>query len=158
MKNGNPASHPQPPNLAADILLVEDDPGDAELTMVALRECGWGDRVEQFSDGSEALDYIACTGAFANRHPPTMPRLILLDLGLQTTGGMHVLRHLKTDERTRGIPIVVLTGSRLAIELVESYRLGVNSYVIKPGSAREFTKIVSLIATYWLTVNEPSPR
>jgi two-component system response regulator len=142
---------------AADILLVEDDPEDAELTLSALKECRFADRVEHVDDGGEALDYIAGTGIFA-KQPPTLPRLILLDLGLHKTGGLQVLRQLKTDERTKGIPIVVLTGSKLTIEVVESYKLGVNSYVIKPTSAREFAKVVAAIGHYWLQINEPPPR
>ena len=141
---------------SADILLVEDDTRDAELTLSALKECGFADRVEHLNDGAEALDYIAGTGIFA-RQPPTLPRLILLDLGLHKTGGLQVLRQLKSDERTKGIPIVVLTGSKLTIEMVESYRLGVNSYVIKPTNAREFAKVVAAIGHYWLQTNEPPP-
>jgi CheY-like chemotaxis protein len=139
-------------------LLVEDDAKDAELTLSALKECGFADRVEHMTDGEEALDYIAGTGIFARQPLTTLPRLILLDLGLHKTGGLQVLRQLKTDERTKGIPIVVLTGSKLTIELVESYKLGVNSYVIKPTNARDFTKVVADIGHYWLQINEPAPH
>ena len=157
MKKGDPGGGVEANGGVADILLVEDDADDAELTMSALKECGFADRVEHVNDGEEALDYVAGTGNFARR-PPMLPRLILLDLGLNKTGGLQVLRQLKTDERTRGIPIVVLTGSALTIEMVESYRLGVNSYVIKPTNARKFAKVVAAIGQYWLLTNEPPPR
>ena len=134
---------------APDILLVEDDPGDAELTLGALNESGFGDRVVHVTDGVEALDYIAST-----RGAPALPKLILLDLNLRDMGGLHVLRQLKSDERTKGIPIVVLTGSRMAVELVDSYKLGVNSYVIKPVDGDKFNEVVAAIGNYWLGVNE----
>jgi CheY-like chemotaxis protein len=156
MKKAHAVGAPESIGGSADILVVEDDSKDAELTLSALEECGFGDRVEHLNDGDEALDYIAGTGIFA-RQPPRLPRLILLDLGLHKTGGLQVLRQLKSDERTKGIPIVVLTGSKLTIEVVESYRLGVNSYVIKPTSAREFAKVVAAIGNYWLQTNEPPP-
>jgi len=157
MKKNHPGGAIESTSGVADILLVEDDAKDAELAMNALKECGFASRVEHMNDGDEALDYIAGTGIFARR-PPTLPKLMLLDLGLHKTGGLQVLRQLKTDERTKGIPIVVLTGSKLTIEVVESYKLGVNSYVIKPTSAREFAKVVAAIGHYWLQINEPPPR
>jgi len=157
MKKDHPGGDLESPGGVADILLVEDDPEDAELALSALKECRFADRVEHVEDGREALDYIAGTGIFAKQRPVLL-RLILLDLGLHKTGGLQVLRQLKADERTKGIPIVVLTGSKLTIEMVESYKLGVNSYVIKPSSAREFAKVVAAIAHYWLQVNEPPPR
>ncbi len=143
-------------DIAADILLVEDNANDAELTLTALEECGFAHRVEHVSDGLEALDYIAGSGLFTHRNPALLPRLILLDLGLHKMGGLQVLRQLKADERTKGIPVVVLTSSRVAIELMESYHLGVNSYVIKPTSAKEFASVVAAIGHYWLAINEPS--
>jgi two-component system response regulator len=144
-------------NGAADILLVEDDPTDAELTLRALEACGFAQRVTHVSDGSEALDYVSSTGIFM-RHTGPMPRLILLDLNLRKLSGLHVLRQLKSDERTRNIPIIVLTSSKLAIEVVESYKLGVNSYVIKPTDGKEFADVVAAIGHYWLVLNEPPPR
>src|SRR6266567_8482707 len=122
------------PDQRADILLVEDDPDDAELVLRALNQCGFGHRVAHVTDGDEALDYIAATGIFARSGPATAPKLILLDLGLKKLSGAHVLRRLKQDARTKGIPVVALTGSTVAIQLAESYKLGVNSYVIKPTS------------------------
>jgi two-component system response regulator len=138
----------------ADILLVEDDAIHARLTLQALNRCGLGQRVEHVTDGAEALDYMESMGLFASK-PGRRPKLILLDLGLQKIGGMQVLRQLKSNELTRNIPIVVLTSSILAIELMESYKLGVNSYVIKPSELKRFQEVVAGIGHYWLTVNEP---
>jgi CheY-like chemotaxis protein len=142
---------------AADILLVEDDPTDAALTLRALDQCGFAQRVAHVSDGNEALDYVSSTTLFASRHAEAMPKLILLDLNLRKMGGLHVLRRLKSDERTKGIPVIVLTSSKLAIEVVESYKLGVNSYVIKPTDGKEFAAVVAAIGHYWLAINEPPP-
>lgn len=154
----SPQIEPSPSaEIAADILLVEDDPSDAELTLNALAQCGFAHRVEHVTDGAEALDYIASTRLFAQPHTVSSPKLILLDLRLHKIGGLHVLRQLKSDERTKGIPIVVLTSSTVAIELVESYKLGVNSYVIKPTEAKKFTEVVAAIGQYWLAINEVSP-
>jgi len=138
----------------ADILLVEDDVNDAELTLRALKHCGFAHRVEHVNDGTEALDYIAAACLFTQRRPGSMPKLIMLDLGLHKMGGLHVLRHLKSDPRTKGIPIVVLTSSKLAIEILESYDLGVNSFVIKPTDSGKFDEIIAAIGHYWLAINE----
>ena len=136
-----------------DILFVEDDTGDAELTLSILEERGFGDRVAHVGDGAEAFDYIDST-----RGAPMTLKLILLDLNLQKMGALHVLKQLKSDERTKKIPIVVLTSSRMAIELIESFKLGVNSYVIKPVDGDRFAEIISEIGHYWLLVNEPPPQ
>jgi two-component system response regulator len=148
---------PMEANRAVDVLVVEDDPADAELTLNALSKCGINLQVEHVNDGQEALDYITSTSLFIERHTSSAPRLILLDLKLRELSGLHVIRQLKSNERTRSIPIVALTSSRLAIELVESYRLGVNSYVIKPTEAKKFVEVIGSIARYWLAVNEPPP-
>lgn len=140
-----------------DILLVEDDSKDAELTLAVLQECGYANRVEHLADGAEALDYVACTGSFMHRHPPTMPKLILLDLAMGKIGGLQVLRFLKSNDKTRSVPVIVLTSSRMTIELVESYKLGVNSYVIKPTNAKKFAEVVAAVGQYWLTINELPP-
>lgn len=147
MANGN----------AADILLVEDDPNDAELTIAALQSCGLPHEVEHVTDGEDALEYISSTGLFASRHVNTLPRLILLDLRLNKIGGLQVLRELKSNDRTRSVPIVVLTASESAIEVVESYKLGVNSYVIKPSDRKQYTNVIASIGRYWLGVNRPPP-
>jgi CheY-like chemotaxis protein len=148
---------PARPDSAADILLVEDDAADAELAKRALSNSGLAPRVEHVTDGSEALEFISSTSLFVRKHAAPVPRLIMLDLKLHRMGGLHVLQRLKSDERTRGIPIVVLTGSRMAIEVLESYKLGVNSYVLKPTDAAGFAEVVAHIARYWLTINEPPP-
>ena len=140
----------------ADILLVEDDPIHAKLTLQALERCGLSDRVEHVADGPEALDYVNSARMFSGRGS-SMPKVILLDLGLHKIGGLHVLRQLKSSDQTRSIPIVVLTSSTMAIELMESYKLGVNSYVIKPDEPKKFSEVVAEIGHYWLTINEPPP-
>ena len=142
----------------ADILLVEDDPQDAELTIHALEECGFAERTEHVTDGDDALDYITSLTLFADPHTVKLPRLILLDLKRPTAGGLHVLRQLRSDERTRGIPIIVMTESKLAIEIAESYHLGVNSYVLKPHDGPHLTEALAAIGNYWLSFNEPPPH
>jgi two-component system response regulator len=137
----------------AEILLVEDDPRDAELTLHALKRCGLSHRVEHVTDGQAALEYVS--GPFPNTQPTNLPRLILLDLRLHKMGGLHVLRQLKSNEQTKSIPIIALTSSKMAIEIVESYKLGVNSYVIKPTDPSQFEEVVSAIGHYWLAINEP---
>jgi CheY-like chemotaxis protein len=142
---------------AADILLVEDEPTDAALALRALKRSGFAHRVEHVSDGDEALDYLDSVSLFSQKDQAPVPRLILLDLGLHKISGLHVLRRLKSDERTRSIPVIVLTSSKVAIEAVESYKLGVNSYVIKPTDADKFAEVVAAIGHYWLAINEPPP-
>ena len=138
---------------AAEILLVEDDAIHAKLTLKALDQCGLGERTEHVSDGAEALDYIASV-SIRTRDRSALPRLILLDLMLPKIGGMQVLRQLKADQRTKSIAIVVLTSSKVAIVLMESYKLGVNSYVIKPDDAAQFAELIAQISHYWLALNE----
>jgi two-component system response regulator len=142
------------PNQRADILLVEDNANDAELAMRAFRKSGLDDRVEHVSDGAEAMDYLEAIGLKADKHSGRAPRLILLDLQLPKIGGLQVLRNLKTNERTKGIPIVAFTSSKLAIEMVQGYGLGVNSYVIKPNDGEQFAKVITAISNYWLNINE----
>ena len=110
--------HQQTEERVADILLVEDDQTDAELALRALRKCGYAHRVEHVSDGVEALEYISAATLFAEKNSVSLPRLILLDLNLRKMGGLHVLRQLKSDARTQSIPVIVLTSSKMAIELV----------------------------------------
>jgi len=141
-------------NQDADILLVEDNANDAALAMRAFRKCGLDNRVEHVSDGAEALEYIEAIRARADKHSGRAPRLILLDLQLPKIGGLQVLRHLKADERTKTIPIVAFTSSKLAIEMVQGYGLGVNSYVIKTNDGDEFTRVITAISNYWLKINE----
>jgi two-component system response regulator len=142
--------------MTADILLVEDEPNDAELTLRALRDCGLAHRVEHVTDGAEALDYLAAANHNASKDGTGLPKLILLDLRLHKIGGLQVLRQLKSDERTRGIPIVVFSSSKMAIEIIESYKFGVNSYVLKPTDGKEFARVASAIGHYWLSINTPA--
>src|SRR6266478_241427 len=156
MANGQPNQPVQKTGEAADILLVEDDAMDAQLTLRALDQCGLAHRTEHVTDGVEALDYIASVNLFEGGQA-SMPKLILLDLGLPKIGGLQVLRQLKSDVRTKSIPIVVLTSTKVAIELMESYNLGVNSYVIKPADAAEYADMISAVGRYWLAINEAPP-
>ncbi len=140
---------------AAEILLVEDNPNDAELTMDALREHHVANAVHLVADGAEALDFIFATGAYAHRSVEQPPRLVILDLKLPKVDGLEVLRRLKSDERTRTIPVVVLTSSREESDILRSYESGVNSYVVKPVEFEAFSKAVSDLGFYWLLLNEP---
>jgi len=141
-------------NHPADILLVEDDGNDAELALRAFRKTGLDGRVEHVSDGEEALQYLEAIRLRADKQSSRAPRLILLDLQLPKIGGLQVLRTLKSDERTKTIPIVAFTSSKLAIEMVQGYGLGVNSYVIKPHDSEEFVRVITAVADYWLNINE----
>lgn len=141
-----------------DILLVEDSPDDLELTLHALTENRLANRIEVARDGQQALDYIFGTGEFAGRDIRDRPRLILLDLKLPKVSGLEVLRHVKADERTKTIPVVVLTSSREDRDIVDSYNLGVNSYIQKPVSFSDFTQAVSRLGMYWMILNEGTLR
>ncbi len=136
-----------------DILLVEDNPNDVELTLHALRRHHPDLNVEVLRDGAEAVDRLFCTGAYDNRNIQDQPRCILLDLKLPKVNGVEVLRQIKTDERTRGIPVVALTTSTEARDIAESYQLGVNSYISKPVDFEEFSEAVRKIGDYWLSLN-----
>ena len=141
---------------SADILLVEDNAKDAELALTALQERNISQNVLHVMDGGEALDFISYAGNFADWGEGNVPKVILLDLELKAMSGLDVLRQLKSEERTRAIPIVMFTSSQREIELVESYRLGVNSYVIKPTGYKEFAQVVADIGHYWVNINRPS--
>jgi two-component system response regulator len=137
-----------------EILLVEDNPDDAELALYALEKNKIANRVAVARDGVEALDYVFRKGLYANRHSEEEPRLILLDLKLPKLDGIDVLRALKRDPRSSSIPIVMLTSSREERDIVESYQLGVNSYIVKPVDFEQFTRAVQQIGMYWLILNE----
>ena len=138
-----------------EILLVEDNPNDVELTMHALRKNNIVNRVEVVRDGAEALEFLFANGMFVGRDINHHPRVILLDLKLPKIDGLEVLRRIKADPRTQPIPVVVLTSSREESDLVESYHLGVNSYIRKPVDFEQFTEAVRTIGMYWLLLNEP---
>jgi len=138
------------------ILLVEDNPNDAELTMEALSEHNLANEVDRASDGAEALDYLYRRGDYAGRDDGNLA-VILLDLKLPKVDGLEVLRAIKADESLKYIPVVVLTSSREESDLVESYRLGVNAYVVKPVNFTEFITAVKQVGAFWAIVNEPPP-
>ena len=137
-----------------EILLVEDNPTDVELTLRALKKNNLANKVHVVTDGAEALEFIFASGAYEGRDINHRPRVILLDLKLPKVDGLEVLRKIKSDERTRDIPVVVLTSSKEEKDRVESYRLGVNSYIAKPVDFNQFTKSVSELGLYWLLLNE----
>jgi CheY-like chemotaxis protein len=139
----------------ADILLVEDNPTDAELTLRALKKNNLANQVVWVKDGAEALEFIFATGRYSERNVDNFPRLILLDLRMPKVDGLEVLQKIKADERSRRIPVVVLTSSQEDRDIVESYKLGVNSYVSKPVEFDDFINAVSTLGFYWMLINNP---
>ena len=140
-----------------EILLVEDNPNDAELTMRSLRKGNFLNKLFWVKDGQEALDFLYCTGAYAARDGADHPKLILLDLKMPKVDGIEVLQRIKSDEHLRVIPVVVMTSSNEQPDIIESYRLGVNSYVVKPVEFGSFAEAVAKIGMYWMMVNR-GPR
>jgi CheY-like chemotaxis protein len=138
------------------ILLVEDDPKDVELTLIALEEYNLANEVVVASDGEQALDYLYYRGNYTGR-PRQNPAVLLLDLKLPKVDGLEVLRQIKSDEDLRVLPVVVLTSSREEKDLVASYRLGVNAYVVKPVDFHEFVNAIKELGAFWAVVNEPPP-
>ena len=137
-----------------EILLVEDNPTDVELTLRALKKNNLTNKVHVVTDGAEALDYLFATGTYKEREIDKKPKVILLDLKLPKVDGLQVLKKIKADERTKDIPVVVLTSSREEQDRIESYKLGVNSYIVKPVDFEQFTKSVLELGLYWLLLNE----
>jgi CheY-like chemotaxis protein len=137
-----------------DILYIEDNQNDIELTLRALNKKNLFNKIQIIKDGEEALEYIFCEGRYVNRDINQKPKIILLDLKLPKVGGIEILKRLKADLNTKTIPVVVLTSSREESDLVMSYSLGVNSYVVKPLNFDNFSEAVSSLGLYWLFVNE----
>ena len=138
------------------ILMVEDDPRDTELTLTALEEYNLGNEVIVTRDGEEALDYLYCRGAFQGRTTDN-PAVLLLDLKLPKVDGLEVLQQIKSDERLKMIPVVVLTSSREERDMVASYKFGVNAYVVKPVDFHEFVNAIKELGIFWAIINEPPP-
>lgn len=138
-----------------EILLVEDNPYDVELTLTALKEKNLTNKVHVLNDGAEALEFIFATGAHVQRNIKNAPKVILLDLKLPKVNGFEVLRRVKSDERTKKIPVVVLTSSQEERDIVESYNLGVNSYIVKPVDFNKFIDAVAKLSLYWVLLNRP---
>jgi two-component system response regulator len=136
-----------------EILMVEDSAADAEMTLRTLRKRGIANDIAWVRDGVEALEFLHCEGAWAGRREGH-PRLVLLDLKMPRMDGLEVLRRLKQDARTRSIPVVMLTSSREEGDLVESYALGVNSYIVKPVEFEAFAEIVAQVGLYWVLANQ----
>jgi two-component system, response regulator len=137
-----------------EILLVEDNPNDVRLTLHALRNYNLTNNIHVIRDGAEALDFIFCTGEYAQRTMAQPPKVILLDLKLPLVSGLEVLQRIKADARTRLIPVVVLTSSREERDIVDSYRLGVNSYITKPVDFEQFAEAVRTLGMYWVLLNQ----
>ena len=143
------------------ILLVEDNPDDADLALRALKKVKLDNstqaiKIEHVIDGAQAIDFLFCTGEFATRNRQNRPKVILLDLKLPKVDGLEVLQRIKKESDTRTIPVVMLTSSREERDLVESYQLGVNSYIVKPGDFEHVTEAVKQLGSYWLRLNQQS--
>jgi two-component system response regulator len=136
-----------------EILLVEDNPADAEMTLRALRRNQLANKVHWVKDGAEALEFMFRTGAYAARAPASSPKLVMLDIKMPKIDGIEVLRRLKANAATCAVPVVVMTSSNEERDVMESYRLGVNSYIVKPVQFEAFHDIVSKIGLYWVLTN-----
>ena len=138
-----------------EVLLVEDNPQDLELALRAFKKANLTNRIEVARDGAEAIEFLFCEGAHAGRKIEDGPKVVLLDLKLPKIDGMEVLRRMKSDPRTKSIPVVVLTSSQEQKDVVESYHLGVNSYIVKPVNFERFATAVQDLGYYWLLLNQP---
>jgi two-component system response regulator len=142
---------------AVEILLVEDDPDDIELTLHALREHKLANRIHVVQDGEQALNFLFCRGKYGDRNLNDQPKLVLLDLKLPKLDGLEVLRMIKSESSTKAIPVVILTSSKEERDLSGAYKLGANSYIQKPLDFTSFRERVNELGYYWLLVNEPPP-
>ena len=138
-----------------EILLVEDSQDDLDMTLRALRKANMANHIQIARDGAEALEFIFCEGAYAGRKIENIPKLILLDLKLPKIDGMEVLKRIKGDPRTKMIPVVILTSSKEQKDVIESYGLGGNSYIVKPVGFESFAATVKNLGMYWLLLNQP---
>jgi two-component system, response regulator len=142
-------------NSELEILLVEDNPGDAELAIRALKKNKLGNSIIHLKDGAEALDFLFGTGQYQTRNINVKPKLILLDLKMPKVSGIEVLQKIKSDERTKAIPVVVLTSSKEDPDIKMCYSLGANSYIVKPVEFDNFSKAIGDLGMYWLLMNQP---
>lgn len=140
---------------AVELLIVEDNPHDLELTLRALRNANLSNRIHVARDGAEAIEFIFCEGKYAGREISEGPKVIMLDLKLPKVDGLEVLKRVKSDPRTKLIPVVMLTSSKEQSDVVESYKLGVNSYIVKPVDFEGFSNAVRNLGFYWLLSNQP---
>jgi CheY-like chemotaxis protein len=141
-----------------EILLVEDNQDDLDMTLFALRQAKLANHIQILRDGGEALDFIFCRGQYARREIAHEPKVILLDLKLPKVDGLEVLRAIKADPRTRQIPVVMLTSSQEQSDVLESYKLGVNSYIVKPVDFGQFAGVVQKLGLYWLLLNHSQKK
>ncbi|HNP21831.1 MAG TPA: response regulator [Panacibacter sp.] len=141
-------------NKQVEILLAEDNASDAELTIRALRKANLAGKLFHVKDGAEALDFVFARGNFSDRSPTDLPKLILLDIKMPKVDGIEVLRQVKSDEFTRIIPVVIMTSSKEEQDIISSYQLGVNSYVVKPVEFENFARAVTELGLYWLLMNQ----
>lgn len=139
-----------------EVLLVEDNPNDIELVLRAFKKHNFQNLVHVVRDGAAALDYVFCTGAYKDREIQKTPKVIILDLKLPKVSGKEVLKRIKSDERTRAIPVVVTTSSQEEKDVSESYNLGVNSYIVKPVDFQKFVDTIAGLGLYWLAINKPA--
>ena len=137
-----------------EVLLVEDNPHEAQLTIRSLKKHNLANNLQHVEDGAEALDFIFGRGKYADRNVASDLKVILLDLKLPKVDGLEVLKHIKSDERTRAIPVVVLTSSKEEQDIITSYKLGVNSYIVKPVQFESFAKAVADLGMYWMFHNQ----
>ena len=144
--------------MSKTVLLVEDNPDDVKLTLRAFKRNNMLNPIAVCRDGVEAVDYLFARGAFENRAGKPLPTLVILDLKLPKLDGMGVLKAIRADERTRNLPVVILTSSKEEDDLAQSYSLGANSYVRKPVDFAEFVEAVKVLGIYWLMMNEPPPE
>ncbi len=140
----------------ADILIAEDNPNDAMLTIRSLKQHNLANRLVHVSDGQAAIDYLFANGAYSERDPLDLPKVVLLDLKLPKLNGLEVLSLIRGDPRTKFLPIVILTSSQEESDLIESYKLGANSYIVKPVDFENFSKAIYEVGLYWLLLNKPA--